>query len=514
MLNPIRQRFPFDTGRRALVVLLATTVVLSCVTKHPPSVPQVGGATCGWPGDTLEFTFCAASPTGAPIFYRISWGDTSQQYISGLTGSEQPLTKVHVYADTGDYALCAQAATSGSSESDWSQPVMVHVSYWVPDPPSTPEGPALLPTETICQYSTRGYHPVGDSVAFQFRWGDSLGKWSEPTIADRGYTEDHAFTQPCTLLVAARAKDQHGNVTTWSEPLEVVAYGGSRPGGPPTTVQLGSANSGLGVLVCWNQPSEGKPDKYLVYFRSLDESTYSVVGDTTDLSYIHNPHGLTGSYKVAAVFWTQSYFSTCEPSTVPIATDTTTIAELDTSGNSGYGWSRTSGSGQTYSMIEKSNAPFVDFYITDSSVGSRRFPYETASPSLAPNDPSGRVEPSSSWKSTWFTPPLTGAIETLPAQGYERSTRITRTPTVVGCHTQDGYSALIEVTEVNAGAASIRAVTWFQKVRGLRLVRYWCNPVPLPRTSFSRSPGRKVGNVGTDPVVHELLDLKPLSASD
>ncbi len=248
-------------------------------------------------------------------------------------------------------------------------------------------------------------------------------------------------------------------------------------GGAPVNVQLGTDTTGVNVLVVWNQPAEGIPDKYQVHFKALGESTFALLAETTALSYLHEPAGMTGDYRVTAVFPGENYTAEDEPTTEPCRTDTITVAELDGSGNSGYGWVRATGLGRTYSMLDKANAPLVDFYITDFAAGSNRVPYAIASPSMGPSDPAGLVEPSGDWKQNGFTDLLTSEHDPLPVRGpttYFNWTDLpaARLPAIVGCSASDGYYALVKITDVDAGVGEARVVSWFQLVPGLRLVRH------------------------------------------
>jgi len=245
--------------------------------------------------------------------------------------------------------------------------------------------------------------------------------------------------------------------------------------GPPVNLQLGADSTGLRVMVVWTSPAEGPADRYRVYFASLSETTFGLVADTTATSFVHDPHDSTGSYTVAAVFSGTEYFARDTLSTVPVHTDTTAVAELDASGNSGYGWNRTTGAGRTVSMLKVENTGLADFYVTDFMVGSNRLPYAVASPSKGPSDPAGLVPPSDAWRINGFTDPRANEHDPLPPRTdefYFYYTDVVPVPCLIGCSTQDGYFGLVKVVSVDRSAAEARVVSWFQTVPGLRLMMH------------------------------------------
>jgi len=245
-------------------------------------------------------------------------------------------------------------------------------------------------------------------------------------------------------------------------------------GGAPTGVTLTAATDST-VQVSWTAPSEGAADKYYVAFMATDASAYTDIDTTTTTSYIHNPAGKTGKYKVTAVFGSSTYDAATTPSSAPIATTAATVSDLNATGNSGYGWDRTAGTGSTFSMTVAGNAASVDFYITDFAA-SYPGPYTIASPDLAPTDTAGgHVAPTGSWRVNAFSNALTDENAALPVHGtstYFSYTDLSTDPIMVGCYTADGYYALVKLSGYNTGAGTVSAQTWFQAIKGLRLVQH------------------------------------------
>jgi hypothetical protein len=247
-------------------------------------------------------------------------------------------------------------------------------------------------------------------------------------------------------------------------------------GSAPTNIKLAMA-SDTTVLVSWTAPTDGTPDKYEVDFMQTGTSTWQMVANNvaaTASSYEHAPAGMTGKYKVIALFGSTDYEGLTTPTSEPIHTAALTVAELNASGNSGFGWDRTLGSGSTYSMTNASNAASVDLYISDYTTGYAGTPYSVASPDGAPSDPGG-VVPTGSWRINSFSDPLTSATDPLPVHtsaSYFNYTDLTSDPTMVACYTADGYYALVRLSSFNTGAGTVSVETWFQLVKGLRLIQH------------------------------------------
>jgi hypothetical protein len=253
-------------------------------------------------------------------------------------------------------------------------------------------------------------------------------------------------------------------------------------GGPPTgvAVSAGPGESDSTVLVSWTTPAEGSPDKYKVYFRSLADTGYTAVGETTATSFAHNPHGVTGQYKVAALFGADAYEGAEKPTTVPAATGTVTLFEVNTDSSCcGFGWSRDSGIGKVYSMTDSTNCAFVDFYVSDLAAGTGG-PIDIVSPNKADTIDSGAVGivPRAAWKANGFSNPV--SAETVPS--YQAPPNATyfiyiqvAQPCLFGVYTAGDtlkHYAFVKVDSINAAVGKVWLQTWYQLVPGLRLVRH------------------------------------------
>jgi len=254
--------------------------------------------------------------------------------------------------------------------------------------------------------------------------------------------------------------------------LVLAGCGGN--GQAPSNLRL-EADTDSTVKVIWSVPVDATPDKYLVYFRAVGETSYSLVAETTANLWVHNPNGATGWYRVEAQFGTETFAASTTPGTVPVWTDTVAVAELNASGHSGFGWDRHTGRGRTYPMTDINSAGSADFYVTDFKPSHlNQQPYSIASPDMGPSD-QGNIVPTDSWRVSTLTDSQPGENVLLPSvspTSYFNYTDILNVPCSVGCFTADNHYALVKVIAVDVEKRRVLLETWYQLLPGLRLTRH------------------------------------------
>ncbi len=254
--------------------------------------------------------------------------------------------------------------------------------------------------------------------------------------------------------------------------LVLAGCGGT--GMAPSNLRL-EADTDSTVKVIWSLPVDATPDKFLVYFRAVGETSFSLVAETTANLWTHDPNGATGCYRVEAKYGAETYAAGTTPGTVPIRTDTISLAELNASGNSGFGWDRKTGRGRTYSMTDVRSASAVDFYITDFKPPNlNQPPYSVASPDMGPSD-AGNVVPTDSWRVSAFSdsqPDENALLPSFSQTSYFNYTDILNVPSSIGCFTADSHYALVKVLSVDAEKHWVLVETWYQLLPGLRLTRH------------------------------------------
>ena len=456
--------------RSAFSLIAFVTLLAGCHGNKPPGSPEITGPSEGLPGESLVFTVTATDPEGGDVAYKVSWGDTSSIEWTPFYAGGQGVRREHAYADTGTYVIQAMARDMEMQESDWCDGLTVNIRLLPPGRPDKPEGPAVCTTGVSYEYRFHAVHPQNESLLYQIDWGGGVQGWRGPVASDSWLRVNHSFDTAGTYPVSARAQDRHGLMTDWSDTLAVSVV--EITGGPPVNCSLAAATDTT-VRLWWNPPVEGEPGSYRVSFDAVGGGGSQVVADTTALEIEHDPNGLTGTYTIAAVFGATVYEDTLPLSTVPIHTGTVTIGELSGGNEPGCGWDRVLGAAASFPMSDTLYCDSVDFYCTDFATGSSGPTYFVASPDTAPADSGGSVS-AGRWRNTPLAL-LASEQGPVPAAGdtaYRKAVALGSAPVCIGCLTADGYYCVVNVTQIRVPNECIRFHSWFQAVRGLRLVRH------------------------------------------
>ncbi|MEO0079444.1 MAG: hypothetical protein ABIK44_02045 [candidate division WOR-3 bacterium] len=449
----------------------AGSLLLPGCGNRPPSVPKVWGASRGQPSETLFFRVRSGDRNGGNLAFCFDWGDGGEPEWSPEVPSGESLSWWKVYKESGSYGIRVKARDETGLESDWSEPFLVRVEFLGPLPPSQPEGPERIYPDTFVSFAVVCGHVRDESVSVQFDWGETVGGWSRFVGSGAVVRDSHSFQGFGVYRVRARARDRAGNVSPWSVPREVVV--GYRPLEPPTGLRL-SASSGVYVKLRWNRGQNHDSVRFAVWFRHLDSAKFALVETTAQTFSIHDPWSATGDYTVSARFGSEELFAQETLTTIPVFTDTVVLHELNAPGLAGYGWDSLTRLGQARSMLDSGLARLVDFYFTDFTPGFSGPSYYVASPHLGPSDPGGLVPPGS-WRRGAFFGLWGGVQDPLPefdSTTYRSVVDVTTLRANLAAYLPEGFYALVSTFEPNPVDGSVKVVAWFQRVKGLRLIRH------------------------------------------
>ena len=253
---------------------------------------------------------------------------------------------------------------------------------------------------------------------------------------------------------------------------------GSSEPSPPANFTIAAGEDGITVALSWSEPELGGPDHYLVYFKAIDATEFTIVDTAEEETSIHDPLTMTGDYFISAVFGdTEEYSETL--TTIPVHTPSVILGELNTAYDAGYGWDLAEDfTGHTYNMFDSLNIPYIDFYITENKNGPWGTPYYVASPTELENDDGATTVPDGDWRQTWFTNPIINPQMYLPVYAtttyFRWMSDLKEDSLFIGVYLDsEGYFALVKFSDFGVDDSfTVRAESWFQKVQGLRLIAH------------------------------------------
>jgi hypothetical protein len=146
--------------------------------------------------------FKAYKNEGAKTFGEM-WGNAINRYVSTVMQGVDYKT-VEEWQPFGDPTLAVAAQT---------QP---------PLKPTTPSGPSSGTMRTTYNYTTNTTDPDGDKIYYLFSWGDGTSSgWIGPKNSGDTVKASHNWTRRGSYEIRVVAKDQHGAISEWSDPLSV-----------------------------------------------------------------------------------------------------------------------------------------------------------------------------------------------------------------------------------------------------------------------------------------------------
>jgi len=207
--------------------------------NHPPNIPSVpNGFSNGYINTLYNFTTSTSDPDGDSVSYQFDWGNGTQSDWSSLRPNSASIMMANEWSQAGVYLVKARAKDIEGALSDWSEGHTITISTnYPPEIPSTPNGPSSGQVDTIYNFTTSSTDPDGDSVSYQFDWGNSItSTWSGFIPSGTTITMPNIWTDSGTYSVKARAKDTKGFISNWSNghSIHIVAFVNHTPNTPST----------------------------------------------------------------------------------------------------------------------------------------------------------------------------------------------------------------------------------------------------------------------------------------
>ncbi len=200
-----------------LVIVISTT----------PNIPSVlSGPDSGYINYSYTFSTTTTDPNGDSISYQFDWGDDSLSPWSSYVPSGDSVQMDHSWSSEGTYNIKANAKDKYGLESGWSPEHSIIISIvpnLPPDVPDTPSGPSSGYVDSTYTFSATTTDMDGDSIAYQFDWGDNnLSGWSNYVSSGQSVSISHSYLSAGTYYVRAKAKDEDGAESGWSDGHQTV----------------------------------------------------------------------------------------------------------------------------------------------------------------------------------------------------------------------------------------------------------------------------------------------------
>jgi len=136
------------------------------------------------------------------------WGNALRRYINEKAGSN----------DTLDYKTIMEWQPFGDPT------LSIRSSSQKPNKPLTPTGPDRIKIGKTYSYTTSTTDPDGDQIYYYFDWGDGTNTgWLGPYNNGETVTATHKWEKKGEYSIKVRAKDTHGVLSGWSNPLPIKA---------------------------------------------------------------------------------------------------------------------------------------------------------------------------------------------------------------------------------------------------------------------------------------------------
>lgn len=191
--------------------------------NDPPNIPEKpSGETLGYANVVYSYETSAVDPNGNNVKYGFDWGDGSGITWTSFVRSGETASASHKYSSEGEYEIRAKAQDKKGLESNWSEPLIVNISANnMPGKPSI-DGPNSGKKGETLTFVAVTNDADGDQLYYLFDWGDGKKSgWLGPKNDGEETTASHVWLDKDTYTVKVRAKDDHGALSEWSDPLSV-----------------------------------------------------------------------------------------------------------------------------------------------------------------------------------------------------------------------------------------------------------------------------------------------------
>jgi outer membrane protein assembly factor BamB len=381
-----------------------------------PIIPQApSGPSSGYIDSAYSFKTSTTDPEEDSISYQFDWGDGIYSDWSDYVPSGDSISMNHSYSSEGTYGIKSKAKDEDGDESAWSGGHSIDIS--IPNRPPTiplkPSGPDSGYVDSTYSFQASTTDPEGDSVAYQFDWGDGIySDWSNYAPSGDSVFMDHLYSAEGTYNVKSRAEDEDGNESGWSSGHSITITEIS-PGD-----KMWSFSTGGAVI---SSPAIG--DDGTIYIGSGDHYVYAINPDGTEKWTFRTGDVVSSSPAIGSDG--TIYIGSCDDKIYAINPDGTEKWAFSTGGIIGYASPAIGSDGTIYignydgnfyainpDGSEKWTFPTGDSIYTSSAIGSDNTIYILPSDSIF-----YAINPDGTEK--WTFSPIKGLYGSSPAIGSD-----------------------------------------------------------------------------------------------
>jgi hypothetical protein len=181
------------------------------------SPPTIDGPTEGKPDVEYEYTFVTEDPEGDEVYIQVDWDDGTGIEWVGPFDSGEEVTIDHEWDQEGLYEVKARSKDRWD-HSSWSPKYEVRIGN---QPPEVPEisGPMLGEIGDEYTFILLSEDDDGDNLYYYVDWGDgNYDDWFGPFNSGVEATASHAWNSKDVYSIRAKAKDEHGLESEYSDP--------------------------------------------------------------------------------------------------------------------------------------------------------------------------------------------------------------------------------------------------------------------------------------------------------
>ncbi len=230
-------------------IIFFSLVLLTLFNCSENSSPETSSAPSG-PSTAeahsyLSYTFSTTDPDGDDISYQFDWGDGNLSEWTDFMEAGQTISQNYVWRETGTFSIKVRAMDTKEKISDWSEALAINIVTCTNFPPNTPSAPSGIDSgfaHTTYTFYTGTTDPEGDSISYQFDWGDgNLSYWTDFMESGDTVSVNHAWQDTGNYNINVRAIDTRNKISIWSEAHPINIYTNLPPNQPlaPSGVDSG-----------------------------------------------------------------------------------------------------------------------------------------------------------------------------------------------------------------------------------------------------------------------------------